>query len=71
MDDVTTASQALNDLEELILLEATIISDPQNCQPTQQVIQNTLTFKNECYRLFAIIRDKIGFISQDRVFELR
>ena len=69
LDDVITASQAFNDLEELIVLEETTISDPKNCQKTQQVLENTLVFKSECNRLFSIIRNKIGFISRQRVIE--
>ena len=66
MDDVNTANQAMNDLVELVALEEIGISDPQNCQPTQQVVQNTMVFKSECDRLLVIIRDRIGFIGNNQ-----
>ena len=65
LDDLNTANQALDDLGELIALEKKVISDPKNCQSTQQVLQNTLAFKSECNRIFLTIRDRIGFIGQE------
>ena len=63
LDDINTAIKSMKDLEDMIVLEQTIISEPKNCQMTQEVIQNTLVFKSECDRLLLTIRDSIGFIS--------